>query len=80
MSKRRRPGDIVVLNSDSYDGGKGLRVKILPNYQDEEGLSCMNCEDPKCVEWATVEVVDDNDNGTGRLLYHYDEHQMDDPA
>lgn len=72
MSKRRQMGDILVKKENAGFVGEKLIVRIpsletfnregFP-YQDvKEDQDCclMNCGDPDCIEYANLEVLDEN--------------------
>lgn len=82
MSKRRKIGDIVVLDDEDgappylgrIDALGAEPVEPCPHRFLEAG------HDPDCIEWANIQVLDQNLQPTGEWEHHVPECQLDDPA
>jgi len=75
MSKRRKPGDWVVVkpNCGFSDSDKPEIAQIDPYEPEEYKSPCFyDCGDDSCSEWANLWLAD------GGCIYHVTECQMDD--
>lgn len=62
MSRRRRVGEIVRKKANAGFVGEELVIRLVdftPSEQYSRGCPCFLCDDPKCFEWANVEVLED---------------------
>lgn len=81
MSKRRKPLEIVKRKAGSgFCGSSEPKYILLPeiNIWNDEVDGCMLCDDPLCLEFANVEVLDDNKRPTGQYMFHISECEMED--
>ena len=82
MSKRRKPGEIVVRRPGSGFLGDAeprlVRVPAQPEFEDEAAPCCLSCGDDACTEWANLRIVGGPHDG--KRLCHIAECEMSDPA
>jgi hypothetical protein len=82
MSKRRTAGEIVRRSPGSGFCGSTepelVRVPAGDAYIDEAAPCMMGCGDPKCREWANLEVV--SGEHAGGWMYHISECELEDTA
>jgi hypothetical protein len=76
MSKRRKPGDIVMKSR--YAGFVGAASLVVIQSEDNPMGCMMECGDPKCVEWETCLECDAQGNLLGGVACHVSECQMSD--
>jgi hypothetical protein len=87
VSKRRKPGELVVRQAGSgFLGSEEPRIIQVPfepkfgfyDTLDSEGEAtpCMLCDDPDCREWANLRVIGGPHDG--RFLCHISECEMED--
>lgn len=89
MSKRRNPGDILVKKEHAGFIGEKLIVRIptldifnhdgfpYTEVKEDHDQCLMGCEDPACVEYANVQVLDPSLNPIGWCC-HVSECQLED--
>lgn len=79
MSKRRHVEEVVQLNDN--EGGPYLgRIDALGAERRDECPQCSfdPAHDQQCREWPNVEILDGNQQPTGKYVYHVAECEMTD--
>ena len=88
MSNRYQPGDILIKKENAGFVGQKLKVRIptlevfnshgfpYADLQEDHGSCFMNCGDDNCVEYANLEVLNEQNSHEGWVC-HISECQLE---
>lgn len=73
MTKFRQVGDIVRKKPNAGFVGQSLIIRLTKGFE-----HCILCTNPHCKEWTNCEILDENNQPTGKFCYHVSECEMED--